>query len=124
MTDGIGSDSLGSVRTVTERRPLPERDGWLAAPKTQLNYIRRSQGVSQAHLAEVTGISERNLSRLENGEMSNPPLRYLVNCALALGLDDWRVLVEPAWETWAPDLRADKSRPERRAEPDPNVPRI
>lgn len=104
------------------RRPLPEREGWLAAPKTRLNHERRLQRVSQAGLAELTGISERNLSRLENGEMTNPPLRYLVNCALALGLEDWRELVEPAWEQWEPDLRKDKTRPQRRAEPDPNVP--
>jgi transcriptional regulator with XRE-family HTH domain len=81
-------------------------------------------GVSQADLAEVTGISQRNLSRLENGEMTNPPLRYLVNCALALGLDDWRVLVEPEWEQWAPDLGRDKTRAERRAKPDPSVHRL
>ena len=55
---------------MNERRPLPTREGWLAAPKTQLNYIRREQGVSQADLAAVTGISVRNLSRLENGEMT------------------------------------------------------
>lgn len=107
---------------VTTRRPLPEREGWLAAPKTQLNYIRRLQGVAQDELAEVTGISERNLSRLENGTMTNPPVRYLVNCALALGLDDWRVLIEPEWEQWEPALRKHEPRSQRRAAPHPQMP--
>jgi transcriptional regulator with XRE-family HTH domain len=111
---------------VTERRPLPTREGWLAAPKTQLNFIRREQGVSQAHLAAITGISVRNLSRLENGEMTNPPLRYVVNCALALGVP-WQQLVEPEWEEWEPNLqrRADEPPlPERRAEPNKDVHRL
>ncbi|MDP1793783.1 MAG: helix-turn-helix transcriptional regulator [Acidimicrobiales bacterium] len=106
---------------MTERRPLPEREGWLAAPKTQLNYIRREQRVSQADLAAITGISLRNLSRLENGEMTNPPLRYLVNCARALGVP-WQQLVEPEWEQWEPELRPGKPLPERRAQPNANVP--
>jgi len=111
---------------VTERRPLPTREGWLAAPKTQLNFIRRGQGVSQADLAAITGISVRNLSRLENGEMSNPPLRYIVNCARALGVP-WQQLVEAEWEEWEPNLRrrADlPPLPERRAEPDEDVHRL
>jgi transcriptional regulator with XRE-family HTH domain len=108
---------------VTERRPLPTREGWLAGPKTQLNYIRREQRVSQSDLAAITGISVRNISRLENGKMTNPPLRYLVNCAKALGVD-WQVLVEPEWEQWEPELHPGKMPPlpERRAQPSANVP--
>ncbi len=58
--------------------------------------------MDQTSLSRATGISQRTLQRLENGEIENPPLRYLVNCAKALGMDDWRELVEPEWERWLP----------------------
>lgn len=97
------------------------RDDWLAAPQTRLNYIRRSQGVSQNELSAVTGISQRTLSRLENGELTNPPLRYLVNCAKALGVP-WQELIEPAWEEWEPCLRKNQEPlPERRASSDASL---
>jgi transcriptional regulator with XRE-family HTH domain len=101
------------------------RDDWLAAPQTRLNAARRKRQVSQYELSQVTGISERTLSRLENGEITNPPLRYLVNCAKALGMD-WHELIEPEWEQWEPRLRGEKfpPLPERRAESDPDVHRI
>ena len=67
----------------------------LPPPRTRLNRARRLRLVSQRSLSLATGISERNLGRLENGEIENPPLRYLVNCAYALGIEDWRELVEP-----------------------------
>lgn len=98
------------------------RDEWLAAPQTRLNAVRRSQGVAQLDLARLTGISQRTLSRLENGELTNPPLRYIVNCAKALGVP-WQELVEPAWEEWEPCLGGKDSPPlpERRAKPNPGV---
>ena len=71
-------------------------------PRTRLNGERRLRSVSQSALSQATGISERTLQRLENGEIDNPPLRYLVNCATALGIGDWRELVEPEWERWLP----------------------
>jgi transcriptional regulator with XRE-family HTH domain len=74
----------------------------LPTPRTRLNRERRLRSVSQSSLSKATGISERTLQRLENGEIENPPLRYLVNCAKALGIDDWRELVDPEWERWLP----------------------
>lgn len=102
-----------------------DRSDWYAAPQTKLNAERRRQGVSQADLAQVTGISQRTLSRLENGELTNPPLRYIVNCALALGVP-WQELIEPEWEQWDPGLRGAKSEPlpEARAAPSELVHRI
>lgn len=101
------------------------RDDWFAAPQTRLNAVRRSQGVSQAELARVTGISQRTLSRLENGELTNPPLRYIVNCALALDVP-WQELIEPEWEQWEPELRGAHAAPlpEARAQPSELVHRI
>jgi transcriptional regulator with XRE-family HTH domain len=79
--------------------PASER-ALVPPPKTRLNRERRVRSVSQSALARATGISERTLQRLEGGEIENPPLRYLVNCAKALGMEDWRDLVEPEWEQW------------------------
>ena len=53
--------------------PVSERDD----PATRLGRIRVSRGISQAHLARVTGISLRTLQRLEQGVLANPPIRYL-----------------------------------------------
>jgi len=66
-------------------------------PATWLARYRREAGVDQPELARVTGISERTLQRLEGGKVDNPPIRYLVSCALALGLDDWQLLLEDEW---------------------------
>lgn len=71
-------------------------------PATRLKRERLRLQVSQLSLSRATGISERTLQRLENGEIENPPLRYLVNCAKALGIADWRELIEPEWERWLP----------------------
>ena len=53
-------------------------------------------------MAVATGISTSTIRRLENPssiKAANPPLRYLQNCAFALGctLDD---LIEPEWREW------------------------
>jgi hypothetical protein len=44
-------------------------------------------------------MSVANLQRLEYG-MRNPPLRYLVNCAIALGVELTDV-IEDEWLEWA-----------------------
>ena len=61
--------------------------------------MRVSKQISQAELAEATGISVRTIRRLENLQLDNPPLRYLVNCAMALRveLDD---VIEDDWREW------------------------
>jgi transcriptional regulator with XRE-family HTH domain len=75
--------------------------------------------MSQTELAETTGISIATLRRLERGAMANPPLRYLTNCAIALGVEV-EELVEDEWRRWLPlaDTKAPKNpedlwRPER-----------
>lgn len=50
-------------------------------------------------LAEATGISIATLRRLERGAMANPPLRYLANCAIVLGVEV-EDLIEDAWRQW------------------------
>lgn len=67
--------------------------------KTKLARWREQRGITQEELARATGLSQSVYWRLENGRYDNPPLRYLVNCALALGcdLDD---LIEDSWRRW------------------------
>jgi len=69
-------------------------------PRTKLARVRRKAGVAQQDLAYWTGLSRSTVQRLELGETSNPPIRYLTNCALVLGcaLED---LIENEWRHWS-----------------------
>lgn len=66
---------------------------------TRLAERRRAAGLSQGDLARLTGVSARTIQRIESRRTTNPPVRYLVNCAIALDcrLED---VVEPEWLTW------------------------
>lgn len=57
--------------------------------------------MSQMELAQATGISIATLRRLERGAMANPPLRYLTNCAIVLGVEVAE-LIEDEWLDWLP----------------------
>jgi transcriptional regulator with XRE-family HTH domain len=94
----------GDGRTIT--RLMPRRG------RTRLSEARAHIGFSQEEMAERTGISLRTYQRLESGRVENPPLRYLVNCAIALGveLDD---ILEPEWLEWLP-LTEDAAKPPAR----------
>ncbi len=76
---------------------------------TRLARVRMSRGVTQEELADAIGISGPTYRRLERGKMTSPPLGYLVNAAMALGvtLDD---VIEDGWRKWHP-LRADRAEP-------------
>jgi transcriptional regulator with XRE-family HTH domain len=69
--------------------------------RTKLAAVRLDQHLSQQEMARRTGLSIATYQRLERGELWNPPLRYLVNCALALEveLDD---VIEDSWRAWHP----------------------
>lgn len=66
-----------------------------------------SRGVTQDELAEAMGISVPTYRRLERGQTTNPGLRYLMNAALALGVN-LDALIEDDWREWAV---FDQSRP-------------
>jgi transcriptional regulator with XRE-family HTH domain len=70
------------------------------------------RGVTQSQLAEAVGLSVATYRRLERGELRNPPIGYLVNCAIALGctLDD--LLNAPLLE-WATLDESASSAPDR-----------
>jgi len=61
--------------------------------------------VTQEELAAAIGVSAPTLRGLERGEVENPKLRTLVNCALALGVDLDDVL-EDDWLKWLPTGKA------------------
>jgi transcriptional regulator with XRE-family HTH domain len=70
-----------------------------AVARTKLAKLRLERGISQEELAAVTGISIATYRRLERGEITNPGVAYLSNCAQALGveLDD---VIEESLRTW------------------------
>ncbi len=80
---------------------------------TKLARLRYERDVPQRELAEATGLSLRTLKRLELGEIPNPPIRYLANCALALGarLED---VAEDEWLTWSQLAAGQPKRPPKR----------
>ena len=55
--------------------------------------------MSQGELAEASGISIATFRRLERGSMPNPPIRYLANCAIVLGVE-LEELIEEEWRGW------------------------
>lgn len=61
--------------------------------------------MTQEELAAAIGVSAPTLRGLERGEVENPKLRTLVNCAIALGVDLEDVL-EDNWLEWLPTTRA------------------
>ena len=58
--------------------------------RTKLAAERVKRGVSRQRLADAVGISPATLRRYENDPQANPPVRVLVNLAIALdtGVED------------------------------------
>jgi transcriptional regulator with XRE-family HTH domain len=79
-------------------------------PRTALARWRVKRGVTQSEMAAATGLSRTTYIKLEHGRFENPPIRYLANCALALGceIDD---LIETQWREWLAFDEADAPRP-------------
>jgi transcriptional regulator with XRE-family HTH domain len=68
-------------------------------PETKLAHARISRGVTQEDLARAVGISVPTYRRLERGDVRNPKLGQLVNCAIALGVE-LDTLIEDEWREW------------------------
>jgi transcriptional regulator with XRE-family HTH domain len=67
--------------------------------ETKLAHVRMSRGVTQEELAEAVGISVPTYRLLERGQMPNPKLAYLVNCAIALDVE-LDAIIEDEWLQW------------------------
>jgi len=52
--------------------------------KVKLNYHRKLRGMTLAQLASLSKVSTSQLSRMENGENTNPSALTLINIATAL----------------------------------------
>jgi transcriptional regulator with XRE-family HTH domain len=70
-------------------------------PRTRLAELRskRIPVIKQETMATLTGIPLRTYQRLEAGKITNPPIRYLVNCAIVLEVE-LEAVCEPAWLRW------------------------
>jgi transcriptional regulator with XRE-family HTH domain len=92
---------------------MGRRPGEQTKIETRLAQWRVKRGATQASLAGAVGLSLATYRRLERGQNPNPPLGYLVNCAIALGCElddllddhyrDWYVL-DP-WKAGKPPQR-------------------
>jgi transcriptional regulator with XRE-family HTH domain len=74
--------------------------------KTRLRLARDAAGVSQQELAELAGIPIATYRRLERGEVRNPSIRLLVNCAIVL-FTPVEELLDDEWLEWLPIDRRD-----------------
>lgn len=68
--------------------------------RSRLHRARVEHNETQESMSRKTGIGLRTYRRLENGEIANPPLRYLVNCALSLDVALIEIC-EPGWVQWS-----------------------
>ena len=78
---------------------MPARRQDQTAVRTRLAALRVERGLTQAQVADAIGIALPTYRRLERRQMPSPPLRYLSNAALALGVE-LEDLIEPEWREW------------------------
>jgi transcriptional regulator with XRE-family HTH domain len=81
--------------------------------RTKLAEVRLERGLSQKEMAMMTGIPIATYRRLERGQITNPPIGYLINSSTILDWPWWE-LVEEDWVEWhpmkdAPDPPSDPS---------------
>jgi transcriptional regulator with XRE-family HTH domain len=84
------------------RKPLSEdsRREWRRLDvRSRLAAARRHRGLRQEDVAPAVGLSLSTYRRLENLQLDNPPLRYLVNCAIVLDVP-LTSLLEDEWCEW------------------------
>ena len=74
----IGKDVIHR-RSILKKLTSPRED-----VVRQLKEVRKAEGMTQEHLAELVGTKKSNISRLESGRY-NPSLDFLVKVADGLG---------------------------------------
>lgn len=67
--------------------------------ESRLAAVRVGKDVSQQKVADGAGISLNTYRRIERLETTNPPIRYLTNIALVLGVQ-LEQICEPEWLEW------------------------
>ena len=77
--------------------------------ETKIARLRAERGLTQAAMARLTGIAPQTYWRLERGQIKNPPITYLVNCAMVLGCELVDVC-EKRWLAWTSFAGAKKPR--------------
>lgn len=83
--------------------PADARNPALPDWYTKLGHWRYFRDLSQKELAARAGIPFSTLRRLEQGDYTTRPnLRYLSNCAIALGCDSVLDLIEDELLEWTP----------------------
>lgn len=75
---------------------MAERKLSASRAETNLAKVRLDLGVTQVELAKAAGLGVRTIQELERGEITNPPIGYLINVATALGVELMKVC-EPEW---------------------------
>jgi transcriptional regulator with XRE-family HTH domain len=89
---------------------------------TRLRLAREAALLSQRELAELAGIPIATYRRLERGEIRNPSVRLLVNCAIVL-FRPVEELLDDEWLEWLPIDRREPPPLEDRAPPLKDLPR-
>jgi transcriptional regulator with XRE-family HTH domain len=75
------------------------RPGEQTKMETKLATWRVFRGMTQAEVAEATGIPLSTYWKLERDLLKNPGVRHLANCALVLGCE-LEELIEDEWRDW------------------------
>ena len=94
---------------------MGRRPGEQTKIETRLAAWRTKRNITQAELAAAVGMSLTTYRKLERGDFDNPPLRYLVNCSIALDckLDE---LLDDRYREWYPFDPANAGAPPDRAQ--------
>ena len=90
LLGGLGRSRLGAV---------PARKEPQSKLRTKLARLRVEKGMTQAELAREIGISTTSLARLERNAVMNPPIGWLANAAIVLGVE-LEDLIEPWMRDW------------------------
>lgn len=90
--------SHGGAEPSPGGRGYPRPKSSLGVTKLAAHRIRRD--LTQLDLARRAGIPVDSYRKLERGEIDNPRLRDLVNCAIVLDLDPRELVVELVEEPW------------------------
>jgi transcriptional regulator with XRE-family HTH domain len=80
---------------------MPEPRSKRTKVRTKLAEARIERGLSQKEMSMMTGIPMATYRRLERGQITSPPIGYLVNCSTILEWPWWE-LIEEEWVEWHP----------------------